>query len=64
MVDAEAGQASDGVSLLQLLQADGTFSCIPRQDILWNTHTHTHTIGIIGWLITQHTASVGKTELQ
>lgn len=40
MVDAEAGQASDGVSLYQLLQADRTFSCILSEDVLCKT-THT-----------------------
>lgn len=34
MVDTEAGQPSDGVSLYQLLQADCTFSCILSEDIL------------------------------
>lgn len=34
MVDAEAGQARDGVPLRQLLQADGTLTCILREDVL------------------------------
>lgn len=34
MVDAEAGQAGDGVSLQQLVQADGTFTRVLRQDVL------------------------------
>lgn len=42
MVDAEAGQASNGVSLHQLLQADCTFSCILGQDILWKTTDISH----------------------
>lgn len=39
MVNAEAGQASDGVSLQQLVQADRTFTRVLRQDVLWKT-TH------------------------
>lgn len=43
MVDAEAGQPGDGVSLHQLLQADCTFSCILGQHILWRTRQETDT---------------------
>lgn len=34
VVDAEAGQARDGVPLRQILQADGTLARILRQDVL------------------------------
>lgn len=44
MVDAEAGQASDGVSLHQLLQADCTFSCILGEDVLCKTTGRAHCI--------------------
>lgn len=42
VVDAEAGQASDGVSLNQLLQADCTFPCILGQDVLCETADTSH----------------------
>lgn len=38
MVNAQAGQASDGVSLQQLVQADRTFPRVLRQDVLWKTN--------------------------
>lgn len=34
VVDAEAGQSGDGVSLLQILQTDHTLACISRQHII------------------------------
>lgn len=34
VVNAEAGQAGDGVPLCELLQADGTLARILRQDVL------------------------------
>lgn len=43
MVDAEAGQPGDGVSLHQLLQADCTFSGILGQHVLWRTRQETDT---------------------
>lgn len=39
VIDAEARQASDGVSLCQILQADCTFSGILRQDVLIIRHS-------------------------
>lgn len=40
MVNAEARQASDGVSLQQLVQADRTFTRVLHQDVLWKTNAH------------------------
>lgn len=40
MVDAEAGQPGDGVSLLQLVQTDGTFPRVFGQDVLVVDETH------------------------
>ncbi len=56
MVDAEAGQASDSVSLYQLLQADCTFSCILGQDILCQTThiTPQASVKVIGLFIAKH----------
>lgn len=48
MVDAEAGQAGDGVPLKQLIQAYGTFSCILGQDVLCKAQTYQTSGGISG----------------
>lgn len=44
MINAEAGQTSDGVSLFQLLQADRTLSCVLGEDILCKTAKMSHHI--------------------
>lgn len=41
MVDAEASQSSDGLSLYQILQTDGALSAVFTEHIRC-THTHKH----------------------
>lgn len=44
MVDAEASQSGDGLSLYQILQTDGALSAVFTEHVRWKrTQTHTNT---------------------
>lgn len=62
VIDAEARQSGDGVSLLQLLQTDYTLPGIPGQHVIWNTHTNTQADAHTGKQVHIHTNTQKKTQ--